>query len=177
MERGPGIHDSGLVFLEVSDMIGSIGAEHYYGKLVWYEGRERHEQHVEHAMTQREAIYLNKKDTSRGSGMYKPGDMTRRFDTPADVIAAALQCWSFLVKTVKPRLLVLGSNCAIEPKIPLAGEVRLMAQAASLAERALDCRGCRNMDDPEYDRLTELWDEFTYGKRVKRKAPTRRKRQ
>ncbi|KKK43570.1 hypothetical protein LCGC14_3168200 [marine sediment metagenome] len=72
------------VHLEITNFHFSIGGEHYYGKLVGDVGDEYTHVKLEHALTAKQAAYLNKKDGATCSfGRVRKGDKTalRRFLT------------------------------------------------------------------------------------------------
>lgn len=88
------------VFLEITNMLYSMGAEHYYGKLKWGQyilnpdGKSRsydnHEVDLKHPMSAKLAKYLNKKDSAYFA-RYKAKDLTERFDSPLDVIKVGIE--------------------------------------------------------------------------------------
>lgn len=111
-----------IVTLSITSFRGSIGGEHYYGKLhvdtkmtrvVNADGSVSHVTRMGHGVERHphdgtelkrrvgatEAAYLNKKDGDggfmRGSGM-KPGDETIRFNDVESIIAAATQTFPTL---------------------------------------------------------------------------------
>jgi len=80
-------------FLDIHSWCGiSADAEHWYGKIKWHYGRDgkrlREEHEVKRPLTAKEARHLNKKDRHLRA-KYKPGDLTYRFNTKAEVVAAA----------------------------------------------------------------------------------------
>lgn len=89
--------------IEVTHFLFSIGGEHFYGTAWKYMNDPertsfssddpldlfRHE--IERPITSpKELAYLNKKDGTRLSFRHRKGDLTNRFKTPEDVIAAGV---------------------------------------------------------------------------------------
>jgi hypothetical protein len=106
------------VVLEVTSFtfIGSIGAEHYYGKLKRYVGGFDDIVEVSMPMTQDDADKLNRKDQC---DTYQAGDSTIRFDSEEAVVRRARQVWR--KHFPKARVLFLGRSGVMQPQKVLVG--------------------------------------------------------
>jgi hypothetical protein len=98
-------------FLDITSFtyIGSIGAEHYYGKIIFTDKSiERFD--LQHPLTQKEAIHLNKKDGDiKIFHRYKRGELSDRFETENDVINYGIKLFK---EKYSDYILILGNNCA-----------------------------------------------------------------
>jgi len=85
-----------IVFLEVTSWRGiSIGAEHYYGHLISYNGEGLDKVELKRKLTAKDAVALNKKDSSITShSRWKAGEEVGRFDTREQVKVAALKAFA-----------------------------------------------------------------------------------
>lgn len=98
--------------------IGGIGAEHFYGKIVFDNRAERYgfsEVELKHPLSEKEALYLNKKDQTRGIDFtrYKTGELSEKFWTEKEVEAAALR---WMQQNEPKDILVKGERSYYEPK-------------------------------------------------------------
>jgi hypothetical protein len=105
-----------LVVLQVSSYttLGSINAEHWYGRLYCIDesGRKSHE--LNRKLTdQKEVAYLIGKDGFTG---WKVGDETNRFKTREDVEREAVRQWK---KFPAYDALVVGNTASADPQRPL----------------------------------------------------------
>ena len=103
-----------LVTLEVSTWQGlSLGATHYYGRLLGYVDGEYKCVELKHPLTPSQAAGLNKEETSHRT--WRAGTLYPGFPTRDDVIAFASECFQqhFPAATA----LVVGSFAASEPKL------------------------------------------------------------
>lgn len=84
-----------VIHLEISSFLGSLGAEHYYAKLRWKDRTSKeyktNEIEIRRKLGVKEAKYLNEKDSAYGSGIWRAGCMTERFNTPEHAIEFALK--------------------------------------------------------------------------------------
>jgi len=102
--------------LEISSWtwIGSIGAEHFYGKIKIDKPSETIE--LEHKMSAKMAKYLNKKDGTEDFCRYRQGETTNRFDTEDEVILFGLTYF----KTRFPKgILIQGDHCIRSAMYPV----------------------------------------------------------
>lgn len=77
-----------IVYLKISTFRGiSIGAEHYYGKLIFMEPYLHHE--LSYTMTQEDAVKLNDKDPDWP--YHSEGEKSTRFDSKDLVREAAIK--------------------------------------------------------------------------------------
>jgi hypothetical protein len=111
-----------IVYCDITSFteIGSIGAEHWYGKLKqgWGDWNLAYDNQVEllHPLTQKEATYLNKKSNNKFS-RYKKGELSHRFDTEEEVEKFAINIWR--EKFPDGLVLISGSSGTCQPQKPL----------------------------------------------------------
>lgn len=110
------------VYLELLDWSVSVGGEHITATLSNHcDGKYvRHD--LQHALTQAEADRLNAKDRLPGYAClakYKAGDLSQRFFTAADVVAAARKQWRKLFPHAA--VLIRGSSSVADPQECLSG--------------------------------------------------------
>jgi hypothetical protein len=77
-----------VVDINITDFSVSIGGEHLYASLSGHiDGKYERFSDIQHPLSQKEATYLNKKDSEYGgmSNGYKKGDMSERFESYDDV--------------------------------------------------------------------------------------------
>jgi len=147
-----------LAFLKVTSFtwIGSIGAEHFYGKLQVEKPEETVE--LEHKMSAKMAKYMNKKDGTESFCRYKAGDMTNRFDTEEEVIMFGLMYF----KTRFPKgILIQGDNCsrsAMYPVIYAPEELQLwMNKANKLVKEWNDIDGYDGSQSKRAEQIDNEW--------------------
>ena len=101
-----------IVHLQISSFmdIGSIGATHYYGKLVGYIDNQYTHKDIEKPMNEEDVKKLSEKDDFE----YHIGHMTSRFDTEDEIINIARKKYKDIFKEAK--VLLLGNSAHIEPK-------------------------------------------------------------
>lgn len=109
-----------LVVLQVSSYteLGSIGAEHWYGKLLCDDGGVRKDFELKRILSdQKEIDHLNDKDETSDFSAWKVGDETNRFKSRLDVENFAISNW----KTAFPEhdALVVGLFASADPRRPL----------------------------------------------------------
>ena len=105
-----------IIHLEISSFRGiSLGAIHYYGKLV---GNTRIE--LEKTLTRRDAIKLNKHDDGY---IWRPGTKYSGFDSEEEVIEFALNVW----KKHFPSgiILIQGNSAVADPQLVIAGDRKI----------------------------------------------------
>jgi hypothetical protein len=95
-----------VVHLDISSWRGiSIGAVHFYGKLIWDDKTEKYSVgtlELKRPMTAKEALLRNKADEKR---IIKPGVSTYQFNTEADVLRYGIKAFN---QKFKDSLLMLG---------------------------------------------------------------------
>lgn len=97
-----------IAFLNISDMLGSINAEHYYGKIKFRHDNQRSQIELTWPITAKEALYLNKKDGVRGYARYKTGDQSEKFYSPEQITKVAVKLFS---KKYPNDFLINGDGC------------------------------------------------------------------
>lgn len=121
------------VYLTITTWIGTaaIGASHWYGKLGTADSYSKF-QYLYRAHTAKSAARANKL-SGETDPLYKtkPGDMTEAFDSKAELIANALNCWQ---KHYPDREILLeGDHWVAEPTEVLAHpDVAVMERANAL---------------------------------------------
>ncbi len=101
-----------VVYLDITSFSGvSIGAEHYYGKLVC-SGDEYKTIELEKKLTSRQAKELNKKD-GYGS-VFRADSLTGRFDTEQEIISLAIV--EYKKHFPEAKILLLGDSASAEAK-------------------------------------------------------------
>lgn len=110
-----------IVTLEVTCWAFSIGGEHYTGYVRGYKkGGEYHQVEVSHKLTAKQALALNKKDDVKGGcGRHKPGGISGRFDTRAQIERAAIA--TYKKKFPDAVVLNLGDACVADVQKVLVG--------------------------------------------------------
>jgi len=99
------------IYLDINSWNGiSIGATHFYGELLCFDGAGLKKVTVTHKMTSKMAKELSKKDDWH----YKPGEETHRFSDKEQIIDKAKEIWKR--EFPNGRVLFLGSGSSIEPK-------------------------------------------------------------
>lgn len=137
-----------IVYLEITSFRGmSIGATHYYGKLVCPNANS-----VElcYQLTKAEVDELNARDRTM---CYREGELSIRFSTRSDIINLVLVDWKKHYPSAQ--LLVLGRASIVEPQQVLAGEQKLMDEINILAAQAEECN---YWDDEEA--MTQICDKW-----------------
>lgn len=132
-----------LVFLQVSSYtsLGSINAEHWYGKLHCSDesGIKSHE--LKRRITdQKEADHLNDKDDVSEFSSWKVGSETNRFQARKDVEVEVLRQW----KAVFPGhdAVVVGNVACADPQRPLdARKFAVLVKLQNFWKRCQDCGG------------------------------------
>lgn len=110
-----------LVVLQGSSFteIGSMGAEHWYGRLIGYEGNERKELELRRKLTDRKEVeYLNAKDGVSGLSAWKLGHETMRFPSREALVTYACKTWRKAFS--RADALIKGRVASCEPQEPLA---------------------------------------------------------
>ena len=112
-----------FVVLQVSSYteIGSIGAEHWYGKLHCIHESERRSHELKRKLTdQKEVDHLNQKDETSEISAWKIGDEVNRFKTRKDVEDEAVRQWEAAFPGYEA--LVVGLTAVADPQRPLAAK-------------------------------------------------------
>ncbi len=87
----------------------SIGGEHYSARLQWYDTTGKYSSiELQHPLSTKEAIYLNKKAGTTGWSRYKKGDPSGKFETRKQLYAYAKRHYKQLA--VGTQILVEGGG-------------------------------------------------------------------
>ena len=133
---------------------GAIGAEHYYGSFKWNDANNKLQIfELKHALTQKEAILLNKKD--KYARKYQPGEMSERFWTEKEVISCAKKEFAKMFDVEKDSL-ILGSYASYSAQPVLAAPSRHFETAMRMTELA------KEWEKTTRDELTEKIDDEWY---------------
>lgn len=103
------------VFVEITSWKGiSIGADHYYVKVVWYDDNDKyHREEIDDILTGKHAEILNKRERNKAVGYrytYKKGDRIRGFWTRKDAEKKAIK---WIEKNIPEHEIILtGSSSA-----------------------------------------------------------------
>ena len=150
-----------IAFLEITSWQGvSIGAEHYYGKIITHNPYSHVE--LKRKLTAKQAAKLSKKD----KWDYRPGAETDRFDTKEQIIKIAVAQYKSIMPSA--RMLVLGSSSSVEPKQVLDANKSIMEKCnkiyAEFEKIPWINRGgfwYRNLGDEEkIEELTTKWKKI-----------------
>lgn len=112
-----------LAVLTVSSYtsLGSINAEHWYGKIHCIDESERKSHELKRKFTdQKEVDYINEKDDVSELSAWKVGDETNRFKSREDVEAEAVRQWQSVFPDYDA--LVVGLTAVADPQRPLAAK-------------------------------------------------------
>lgn len=94
--------------------IGSIGAEHFYGKI--YIEKPDEQIDLQHKMSAKMAKYMNKKEGTQDFCRYKPNEMTNKFDTEEEITLFGLHYF----KARFPKgILIKGDQCVRSAMYPI----------------------------------------------------------
>ena len=150
-----------LGYLEISSYtwIGSIGAEHFYGKLRIEKPEERIE--LRHKMSAKMAKYMNKKDGTRSFCKYKPGELTHRFDTEEEVTLFGLHYF----KTRFPKgILIKGDHCVASAMYPIIYVPKELEKWAAKANKLIkewnDIDGYDGIKSNRAEEIDKEWYEM-----------------
>jgi hypothetical protein len=98
-----------LAFLDITSYvdIGSIGAEHYYGKVKFPRELNIENIDIQHPLSAKEALYLNKKCGVTEYSRYRAGELSNKFETKDELIRFSAKWF----KTNYPENLLCLDNC------------------------------------------------------------------
>ena len=149
-----------IAWLSITCYAGSIGGEHYRGRLI-VSGGDPYDIEVRKTVTRTVAEALNKKDAPLGElGAYKVGEMTGRFDTRKGVedasIPIARKTWPGV------RLIVRGFVGTVPPRAVIwCDDETIGAELAALTVRAKEIY--KETLDPWRDGYGDEMDEIIAG--------------
>ena len=136
----------------------SIGGEHYTMDMVGttIDG-EWKKIELDHELSTKEIIHLNKKEKSYGAG-YEKGDRSTRFETPEQGYAVAMSEY----KKHFPDAVVLrtGSSAVCDPKRVLDAPEWFKTATNKLAQKFIDIDGYEG-DDAEADKIYRKYTKLT----------------
>lgn len=128
------------VWLEISTWVGiCIGAQHFYGRLHENNrgpGGNSGETDVTHALTRKEAAYLNKKNSWTGFMAKKGGEMSRDFEAREQVYAAGIKL--FRKQYPGDVILIVGSHGSLSAQPLLSWPAWFETQAKRVNELAAE---------------------------------------
>ena len=129
-------------WLDITTWVGiGLGATHYYGTISLRRHWGKHGQkkwEVEKKISRSEAIELNKSEGTAYS-QYRPGQLTTRFNSEAEVLEYAISIFRDKVQKKYPEIkfLVLGNTAIIDPQPIIVGDDSAdVARVNELAARA-----------------------------------------
>jgi len=135
----------------------SLNGEHYTGKIVGDDINGKYQRYeVQHALSAKEALSLNKKDEGRGmfGNMYKPGDMSDKFWTEQQLYRAAIRVYrQYFPDAIA---LITGSFCIADPQYVLDGPLVFKKKTNKLRDELLAIGGYEGNDD----RANEIFNEY-----------------
>jgi hypothetical protein len=113
--------DRFLVYVDITCWSYSLGGEHFSARLVWTDADGKYYSiELEHPLSSKEALALNKKDGSRGmSLLHRPGEMSYRFFSKEQLCSYAIKHY----KEYSPDAIALvkGSSAVADPQCILDG--------------------------------------------------------
>lgn len=154
-----------IVVLELRDWSACIGGEHYTAVLVGYSGKTYRRIELDHPLSDAMAGRLNLKDRNRHN-RYRPGDITTKFESEEEAVAAARAAWH----QEFPDALVLlqGSFVVADPQPCLEGPVWFRDAANRLCHGFEDYggyegneKGCRRLSS-QYQKLVDKLHQTAY---------------
>lgn len=148
-----------LVVLEVSSWVGSIGAEHYYGKLKM---DDRKDVKVQTKLTSKEALHLTKKDRRFGTDYrYRKGQLTTRFSDAEKVEEEAKRVWR--KHFPKAHALVVGQDAVADPQRPLDGDPEILKKLKDYWDR-FEATGRYEGDAKAAGKVSDEYWNWIWGK-------------
>lgn len=114
------IEDGAIACLEISSWSGiSMGAEHLYGSICYYNAEGEYKKHtLKYPMTKELAETLNKKD-GQGSD-WEAGELTDRYESTNQIRDDAVKCFREMLEPQGCNILVEGSFATAQPQPVLA---------------------------------------------------------
>lgn len=147
-----------VIRLHINTWVGTcaIGAEHWYGKLLWHtdqdDGNDWKEHELEYVLNQQQADRMNRKDEYC---TYKAGEESSRFFLRDEVVRVALAQWQTIVPT--GRVLIVCDRCSCGVCEILAGPPKLVRLGNQLwkadEEEGYDWTKKRGIIDKQWEKL------------------------
>lgn len=151
-----------LIFcnLEISSFAGSVGAEHYYGKIVFYENHEFQRVELKHILTAKEARYLTKKDEAWGA-KFRKGMTTERFESKEEIVRQAKKLWKKAFP--KAHVLLYGSSgvASIQPWLDCRPGLEKLMAHVNVLYRIREKRGGYEQDPEAADAIDRKYWKLT----------------
>lgn len=147
-----------LVYLDISSFVGmSIGARHYYGRLIRSVDGDSRSVEVTFKLTADMAAWINMLD---GHNRYDEGDDCTRFMSPAEVVEAGIALFK---STVTVGVLLGGSPAYAEPHkvlciVGLPDEIMTAGNKLYEQMEAHHADGGWNKHEAEMGALCDQWD-------------------
>ena len=143
-----------IVYIDIITYEMCFNGKHFYGKLDTRYSDGDQDVRLRHKLSQKEASYLNKKDSCRGQ--FKNGDLTERFPTEKALLAEAKKVWRD--EFPKGVLLINGSSSSGSVEHAIDGPDRASVDRINaLADEADKLNYYSGKDD---DRMMEIDKEF-----------------
>lgn len=139
-----------VVYLEISSWRGiSIGASHWYGKLVC------NGEHIElrRKLSAKDAAEMNRKWSS--GNIFRRGSMCKSFDSEQDIIKLAVTTFKKHFKGAS--VLVLGHSCTADPQKVLIGPREFKSKVNAWYRRTERIGG---YDGGHYQEMSKISDDF-----------------
>ncbi len=150
-----------FVYLEITSWVGlSIGAEHYYGKLIISGTREKSVD-LTKKLSDRECFYLNKKDSLSGIIRWKAGQTTKRFNTEADLERLAIKIWK--KKYPKYDALLEGRSSILDPQKPLDARKKVVLNKLRKFWIDAEATGGYEGDEKAMDKISDEYMAWAFG--------------
>lgn len=164
-------HKLKLAVLEVSSYtnIGSIGAEHWYGKISCNDGLKKETLELKRKLSDpREVDHLNRKDEIQSKFFaWKIGQETNRFPDRAAVCAAAVQAWRKAFPGYDA--LIVGLYAICDPQEPLdARDPKIMKALQAFWARRRKLGGYER-NPAGMEKLWKSYNAYTEGPSPKKK--------
>ncbi len=154
--------DNNYVILEITSFKDfSIGATHYYGKLVGNKNGEYTHVEISKEMTQEEADWFNKNDGVKS--LYKKGDSTDRFNTKSEIRKEAVKIWK--EEFPDAEFLVEGEPALAEPMNCLDAKnfedkVQLNNIWYAYSQIPYDIKNGYDRSEENWEKISKLWKQF-----------------
>jgi hypothetical protein len=162
-----------ILHLKISSWIGSIGATHYYGRII-FPGqpmlRDKEDIELEFKLSQSDAEKLNRKEYTYAPNYrstYQVGEWSKRFDTKEEIKIAGIKYYKEHLQQNYP-LLVLGNTGVIEPQeiighnLESPEQVKLIRRINEIAKKYDYDDNCDSkLNTTLFKKWEPLWKELT----------------
>jgi hypothetical protein len=159
-----------ILHLEITDLLFSMGATHYYGHIVFPSESKKENIELGYTMSKADATALNKKEKMYAAGYratYHAGDRSTRYDTKEQVIASGIKYYDEKLRN-KNTILVVGRSGVIEPKKVIGYHLKTPLQIKLITEINKIAAEYHYNDDCDtehnkslYNKWKPLWKKLT----------------